>query len=66
MSESKKAPPDTPEANSRFYIIFDQLQNLDAIPETSEVSMDEIEEIEQIRRIVAEITDDPPRFLTST
>jgi len=33
---------------------------------TSDASAEELDEIDQIRRVVMEITDEPPRFSTST
>jgi hypothetical protein len=60
----QKAQNDASAVQTLFYLIFDQTAQKD-VP-FGEVGLDEIEEIDQVRRMVSDVTDDPPQFLTST
>jgi hypothetical protein len=50
----------------RFYFIFEQVQKYGALDSCSDVSIDEINEIEQIRRMVLDVSEETPIFMTST
>jgi hypothetical protein len=64
--EPENGPLDiTNEQQTRFYLIFEEVAKsdagglLDATPE-------EIDEIEQVRRMVMDVTDERPIFMTTT
>lgn len=64
--KQENAPLDiTDEQQTRFYLIFEAVAKsevgnlLDATPE-------EIDEIEQVRRMVMDVTDEQPIFMTTT
>ncbi len=63
MMQRDKAPHDTGEEQTLFYLIFNQVAKDAPFPD---ISMEEIEEIDQVRRMVVDVADDPPRFMTST
>jgi hypothetical protein len=48
-----------------YYLILDDVAKLTDLV-ASDVSSDELSEIEQIGRLVLEVTDDRPVFMTST
>ena len=52
---------------SRFYVIFRELARIaDAPEEPLEFRDTELDEIDRLRRIVMEVTEERPHFLTST
>jgi len=57
-----KTDPTVDSAHARYYVIFDELSRLDA----PDVNTEELDEIEQIRRMVLEVSDEQPTFMTST
>lgn len=62
-----KTKPEKPLANAteeqtHFVLIFDELAKTQA----PDVSLEEIDAIEEVRRIVMEVTDERPIFMTST
>ena len=59
--EEKKTLANAGEQTS-FVLIFNEL----AKEQASDVDLEEIDAIEQIRRIVMEVTDEPPIFMTTT
>ena len=65
MSSEGRKPLDTAEEESRFYIIFDELAKAEH-ESAGHVSADELDEIEQVRRMVMDVTEEPPVFMTST
>jgi len=66
MKQHQKAAPEiATETQARFYLIFDELAKVDT-QDISSVSLEEIDEIEQVRRMVADVSCEPPRFVTST
>jgi hypothetical protein len=60
-TQEKKALQNADEQN-RFILIFNEL----AKEQASDVNLDEIDAIEEVRRIVSEVTDERPIFMTST
>jgi len=52
----------TEEGQTRFVLIFNELAKVQA----PDVDMEEIDAIEEVRRIVSEVTDERPIFMTST
>jgi hypothetical protein len=62
MTTQEKTPLDKAEQETRFYLIFNELAKADV----SDVSLEEIDEIEHIRRMVMDVTDETPIFMTST
>lgn len=50
---------------TRFYLIFEELAKAEK-DVVSDLTLDEIDEIEQVRRMVVDVDDEPPRFTTST
>ncbi len=66
MKQEEMAPVEIVEkAEIRFYLIFDELAKTGA-EDVSNASIEEIDEIEKIGRMVADVSNTPPRFLTST
>jgi GMP synthase PP-ATPase subunit len=63
MKQEEMAPVE--KAEIRFYLIFDELAKAGA-EDLSNASLEEIDEIEKIGRMVADVSNTPPRFLTST
>ena len=55
-------PLENTEEQNRFVLIFNEL----AKEQASDVSLEEIDAIEEVRRIVMEVTDEKPIFMTST
>ncbi|MCU1240976.1 MAG: hypothetical protein JWO71_1702 [Candidatus Acidoferrum typicum] len=51
---------------ARFYVIFSELAKADEQQDCSNVSSDEMNEIEQVMRMVVDVNDEPPQFVTST
>jgi hypothetical protein len=60
--EEKKTLANATEEQTRFVLIFDELAKTQA----PDVSLEEIDAIEEVRRIVMEVTDERPIFMTST
>jgi hypothetical protein len=50
----------------RFYLIYRDLRQLANDADVHAVSPEEMDEIDQIRKLVVEITTEPPQFCTST
>jgi hypothetical protein len=50
----------------RFYLIYRDLLQLANGADVGAVSLEEMDEIDQIRKLVVEVTTDPPQFCTST
>jgi ribosomal protein L28 len=63
MSAEKKQLPN--EETTRFYLIFNELAKAEQL-ELSNQALREIEEIEEITRMVIDVNDEPPQFVTST
>ena len=55
----------TNERQPRFYLIFDALAKSD-VACLSDATLDEIDEIEQVRRMIMDVTDERPIFMTTT
>jgi len=55
-----------PTFESRYVVIFRELERLQADAEVSSSEIKEMEEIEQLRKIVTEVETERPRFLAST
>jgi hypothetical protein len=51
---------------ARFYVIFSELANAEEQQDVTAVFSDEIDEIEQVMRMVVDVNDEPPQFVTST
>jgi hypothetical protein len=51
---------------ARFYVVFSELAKSEAEQPVSDVPSDEIEEIQRVMRMVVDVNDEPPRFVTST
>jgi hypothetical protein len=68
MTKEPTTTPPTEQGNfgPRFYFIFDQVQKAEGMDFTQNVSMEEISEIEQIRRMVMDVSEEVPMFMTST
>lgn len=52
------------EAAARFYVIFSELAK--AEPDATAIPTSEMDEIEQVMRMVVDVNDEPPQFVTST
>ncbi len=66
MTPTQEKPQlENEEQETRFYLIFNELAKADAA-NISDVGLDEIDEIERVRRIVMDVADEPPIFMTST
>ena len=65
MIPKKETMQENTEQETRFYIIFSELAKTEST-NISDVSLEEIDDIEQVRRMVLEVTDDRPVFMTST
>jgi hypothetical protein len=61
----EKAPPKDGDQQTRYYLVFDELAKAN-LENASDVSLEEIDEIEQIRRMVVEVDEEQPIFMTST
>ncbi|MGA7080505.1 MAG: hypothetical protein WBQ43_10070 [Terriglobales bacterium] len=61
----EKATQKDEDQQTRFYLIFDELAKAN-LESASDASLEEIDEIEQIRRMVVEVDEEPPIFMTST
>jgi SpoVK/Ycf46/Vps4 family AAA+-type ATPase len=61
-TKMEKKPLENPEEQTRYVLIFNEL----AKAQPSDVDMKEIDAIEEVRRIVSEVTDERPIFMTST
>jgi len=55
-----------PTFESRYVVIFRELERLQADAEVSSSEIKEMEEIEELRKIVTEVETERPRFLAST
>lgn len=66
MKKDAKSPVAGLDESSRFYVIFSELARADEGQNASNVSSDEIDEIEQIMRMVVDVNNEPPQFVTST
>lgn len=51
------------EETTRFYLIFSELAK---VCDEQDATSDEINEIEQVVRMVTDVNDEPPQFVTST
>ncbi len=63
--KQENRPLESTEHQTRFYLIFHELAKTDAA-NISDVSLEEIDEIEQVRRMVMDVTDEWPIFMTTT
>ena len=54
------------ETTARFYVIFSETVKADEERNISDASYDEMDEIEQVMRMVVDVSDEPPQFVTST
>ena len=59
-----KAPNETNDEQAPFYILFRELKKAET--EHADVTPEEIDEIELVRRIVMDVCDEHPTFMTST
>jgi len=66
MKNQSQPPPKSDEEQTRFYLIFKELANLELVSPASDASFDEIEEMERVSRMVADVSEEPHRFITST
>jgi hypothetical protein len=66
MKRDAKSRVEGLDETARFYIIFSELAKADYEKEVSNVTSDEIDEIEQVMRMVEDVNDEPPQFVTST
>jgi hypothetical protein len=66
MNSDAKQPVEGLDETARFYVIFNELAKTDVEQDVSNVMSDEIEEIEQVMRMVVDVNDEPPQFVTST
>jgi hypothetical protein len=64
-SKQEKTPLENSEQQTRFYLIFKEFAKVDPMS-ISDVSLEELDDIEQVRRMVMDVTDDQPIFMTST
>lgn len=55
-----------PTFESRYLVVFRELDRLRAETEVSPAEMQELDEIEQLRKIVTEVEAEKPRFFAST
>lgn len=58
----ENSPLEKVEQETRFYLIFNELAKAEALG----VSLEEMDEIEQVRRMVMDVTNEIPIFMTST
>jgi len=61
----KKTPLNDAVERPRFYLIFDAVAKSD-VGNLSDVTLEEIDEIEQVRRMVMDVGDERPIFMTTT
>jgi hypothetical protein len=54
------------DAYGQFYVIFSELAKADEQQDISAVFSDEIDAIEQVMRMVVDVNEEPPQFVTST
>jgi hypothetical protein len=66
MKKDAKPPVSGLDETARFYVIFSELAKVSEEQNVSNVSSDEIDEIEQVMRMVVDVNDEPPQFVTST
>jgi len=67
MKRDPKPAPVEAVDETRFYVIFSELAKADEELNLSNTpSADELEEIEQVMRMVGDVNDGSPRFMTST
>jgi hypothetical protein len=68
MTNEPTTTPLTEQENfdPRFYFIFNQVQKAEASDFGQQVSMEEISKTEQICRIVMDVSEETPVFMTST
>lgn len=67
MSQRKESSPEPAEAALRYYyLLFGELSALGVTGSSLDISTEELEEINRTSEMVADISDDPPRFMTST
>ena len=52
--------------SAQFYVIFSELAKADEQQDVSSSFSDEIDEIEQVMRMVVDVNNEPPQFVTST
>ena len=56
---------DKREHSPRFYLIFEEVAKSD-VASLSDATLEEIDEIEQVRRMVMDVSDEQPIFMTTT
>jgi hypothetical protein len=61
-TDEEKKPLANAEEQTSYVLIFNELAKEPA----SDLDLEEIDAIDQIRRIVMEVTNEPPIFMTST
>jgi hypothetical protein len=61
-TKQEKKPLGNADEQNSFVLIFNEL----AKEQAPDVSLEEIDAIEEVRRMVMEVTDDRPIFMTST
>ena len=66
MNPDPKPPVEESCEATQFYVIFSELAKAAEEREVSDVTSDEIDEIEQVMRMIVDVTDEPPQFVTST
>jgi hypothetical protein len=66
MKKDAESPVAGLDETSRFYVIFSELAKAGEGQTVPNVSSDEIDEIEQIMRMVVDVNNEPPQFVTST
>lgn len=54
------------EQDNNFYVVYRHLADLSEGSELTPDQVDELEAIDQIRRLVTEVSEEPPKFCTST
>ena len=65
MKKKERTRLNNEEQNTRFCLIFSEIEKA-ADTNALDASLEEIDEIERIRRIVMDVTDESPTFMTST
>ncbi|MGB2590182.1 MAG: hypothetical protein WBG02_02340 [Candidatus Acidiferrum sp.] len=54
------------DSTARFYVIFSELANAEEQQDVTAEFSNEIDEIEQVMRMVVDVNEEPPQFVTST
>jgi hypothetical protein len=66
MNQNDEKRIEESDLSAQFYVIFSELAKADEQQDVSSSFSDEIDEIEQVMRMVVDVNNEPPQFVTST